>query len=287
MVVSSKFWNGRAVALKRGGRKVSRAPQTRKPAARLDWKEVAEFAEVGAVKPAFSLILVGLSALCFCACKPGPGSSCDPREARCLDAHRAIVCDDGRFREVPCRGKAGCSTVGETTSCDFSGNQAGDACGRGNEGVAACAGDDAMLSCHGRKLERVPCRGPRGCEMFGAQANCDQSVAELGEVCKKQNAKACSADKSQVLFCNDGRMSVQYHCRGVGQCSSAGGKLACDQTVAKLGDVCDKSLGGHVACSEDKKSLVTCRNERFVPFEKCKLGTLCAVSGQSTKCEKP
>lgn len=197
------------------------------------------------------------------------------------------MCDDGKFVEKPCRGKAGCTTVQETTTCDFSANQPGDVCGKGEEGVAVCAGGDAMLSCHGRKFERVPCHGPRGCEMVAGQPNCDQSVAEAGEACKKPNAKACSVDKTQVLSCRDGHMASLYLCRGEGQCNSAGGKLSCDQTVAKLGDVCDKGLNGHIACSEDKKSLITCQNERFVASEKCKTGTLCTVAGQSTKCEKP
>jgi hypothetical protein len=230
-------------------------------------------------------MLIGLVA--FCSCKPGPGSSCDPLEARCLDAKRALLCDDGKFVETPCRGKAGCLTVQESTSCDISGNQPGDACAKSGEGVAVCAGDDAMLACHGRKFERVPCRGPRGCEMVSGQPNCDQSVAELGEACKKQSAKACSVDKTQVLSCNDGRMTAHYFCRGEALCNSAGGKLSCDQTVAKLGDTCDKALNGHIACSEDKNSLVACQNERFVLSEKCKAGTRCTVSGQSTKCEKP
>jgi hypothetical protein len=204
-----------------------------------------------------------------------------------LDAKRAIICDDGQFVETPCRGKAGCSTVQERTACDISGNQPGDVCSKSDEGVAVCAGDDAMLACHGRKYERVPCHGPRGCQMVGAQVNCDQSVAEPGEPCKKDGAKACSVDQAQVLSCKDGRLGAQYWCRGEGRCSSAGGKLACDQTVAKLGDLCDPSLSGHIACSEDRKSLITCQNERFVPSEKCKPGTSCTVSGQSTKCEKP
>jgi hypothetical protein len=206
---------------------------------------------------------------------------------RCLDAKRAIVCDDGKFVETPCKGKAGCSTVQERTACDISGNQPGDVCGTGDEGIAVCAGDDAMLACHGRRFERVSCRGPRGCEMVSAQASCDQSVAEVGEACKKENAKACSADKTQVLSCQGGRMAAQYLCRGEGHCNSESGKLACDETVARLGDVCDKSLNGHIACSEDKKSLITCQNARFVPSEKCKPGTLCSISGQSTKCERP
>jgi hypothetical protein len=123
--------------------------------------------------------------------------------------------------------------------------------------------------------------------MLGEQASCDQSVAAVDEACKKPGAKACSVDKTQVLSCVEGQMRAQYLCRGPAQCSAAGGKLACDQTVAKLGDSCDKGLSGHIACSEDKKALITCKDERFVPAEKCKAGTLCTVEGSSTKCDKP
>ncbi|HYQ14120.1 MAG TPA: hypothetical protein VEQ58_00120, partial [Polyangiaceae bacterium] len=175
----------------------------------------------------------------------------------------------------------------ERTACDISGNEPGDVCSKADEGVAVCAGPDAMLACHGRKFERVPCRGPRGCAMLGEQASCDQSVADVAEACNKPNAKACSVDLTQVLSCVDGQMAAQYFCRGPARCSSAGGKLACDQTVAKLGDSCDPGLSGHIACSEDKKALITCKDERFVPAERCKAGTVCIVNGQSTKCAKP
>jgi hypothetical protein len=240
---------------------------------------------VSVVKALFPLVPLGFLALL--SCKPGPGSSCDAHEARCLDAKRAIVCDEGKFVETPCKGKGGCTTAQERTSCDITGNQPGDVCSRGDEGVAVCAGDKNMLACHGRKYQAVPCRGPRGCEMLGAQANCDQSVAAVGEPCKNEKAKACSVDQTQVLSCKDGQLAPLYFCRGEAQCSSAGGKLACDQTLAHLGDVCDKTLNGSTACSDDKKSLLICQSERFVSSEKCKPGTTCTVSGQSTKCEKP
>lgn len=238
------------------------------------------------MKAYFSLLSLAL--LAFSGCKPGPGSSCDAHEARCLDDKRALVCDAGKFVETPCKGKGGCATDQQLqrTNCDISGNQAGDACSSSNEGVAVCQGEQAMLSCRGRKYESVPCRGPRGCQMLGDQANCDQSVAEVSEPCKKENAKACSADKRQVLSCKDGHMGELYFCRGEQGCSSAGGKLGCDQTVAMPGDVCDKGLSGSTACSVDKKALLTCQNERFGASEKCKPGTVCTVSGQSTKCEK-
>jgi hypothetical protein len=238
------------------------------------------------VKSLFPLISLGLVA--FWSCKPAPGSSCDPGEARCLDAKRELVCEDGKFVETPCKGKGGCATLQERTTCDISGNQPGDPCAKSEEGVAACAGQDAMVSCRARRYERVSCRGPRGCEMVGAQANCDQSVAEPGDACGPTSTKAaCSADKTRVLACRNGAMAELYQCRGPLGCVSASGKLSCDQTVARVGDACDRQLHGHLACAEDEKALTICQNERFVPSERCKPGTTCTVSGQSTACTKP
>lgn len=221
------------------------------------------------------------------ACKPRPGSSCQAHEAHCLDAKRALVCDDGRLVETPCRGKSGCSTAQERVACDISANLPGDACSKAEEGAAVCLADGAMLACHARKYERVACRGPRGCEMLGAQANCDQSIAEPGEVCNKAAAKACSRDGSQVLSCEGGRLSPLYLCRGEAGCRAAAGKLSCDQTLARLGDNCDKALGGSTACAEDRKSLLVCQGERFALSEHCKAGKSCKVDGQSTQCERP
>jgi hypothetical protein len=233
--------------------------------------------------------LIPLCLLSFYSCKPGPGSSCRIGEARCLDGKREIICDPDqlRFVEVPCKGKKGCVTEHERTACDISGNASGDPCSALDRGVAFCLGGDAMLACHDEKFERVPCRGPRGCVMLGEQASCDQSIAEIGEACEAANRKACSVDKTQVLTCASFHMAAEFVCRGEGQCRSAGGKLACDQTVAKLGDGCDKRLSGDIACSLDRKALLVCKDEKFVWSEKCKRGTLCAVNGQSTGCEKP
>ena len=230
-----------------------------------------------------------MSFLSLSGCKPGPGSSCAEHEARCLDASREIVCDNGRFVETPCRGKAGCVTDDQLqrTSCDISGNRPGDTCTHGSEGVAVCQGEHAMLSCHGGTFVSVPCLGAKGCQMLGEQASCDQSVASPGDPCKKENAKACAPDASQVLACQNGKMAPLYFCRGDQHCGVTGGKLACDQTVALPGDVCDKSLAGSTACSVDKKAVLACHDERFNAKEKCKPGTQCVVSGASTACDKP
>jgi len=153
--------------------------------------------------------------------------------------------------------------------------------------VAACALEGGMIACHSGRFELVACRGPRGCETIAGQPNCDQSVADPGDACKLPNAKSCSTDKQAVLRCREGQLRQLYSCRGESGCSSSAGKLACDQTVARLKDPCDKGLDGHVACSEDAAQLLICKGETFVASEKCKAGTKCTVSGQSTACAKP
>lgn len=203
-----------------------------------------------------------------------------------MDPSTALLCSDGTYTEVPCRGRKGCESQDGKTSCDISGNRAGDRCSLDDNGVAVCASPRDMLVCRGEAFVSVPCRGPKGCEMVGEQPRCDQSVAEPGEACNPAGAKACAVDGSRVLVCTDGRMTELYQCRGEGQCRSSGGKLACDQTVAKVGDRCDKALAGHIACSEDRKALITCKDERFVASETCKRSTRCTVNGQTTKCER-
>ena len=144
-------------------------------------------------------MLVALGVWCFGAavgCRPAPGGKCDHGEARCLDANTQLVCDNGVFVDVPCRGKGGCVTVQESTTCDISRNQAGDRCGKTDEGAAVCAGDKAMLACHSGKFETVACLGPRGCELASGKANCDQSVANPGDPCSQDKAKACTAEQA-------------------------------------------------------------------------------------------
>ncbi len=237
---------------------------------------------------ASSLLLSGILALGLVTlgCKPGPGSSCDKGDARCVDPKRELVCDDGKFIEEPCRGKAGCSTAQEQTTCDITGERSGDACSHAEEGVAACGGADAMIACHDGKFVTVACRGPNGCTNDGGRALCDQSVAAAGDACKDPDSKACASDKQQVLSCKEQSMQPLYACRGPSGCNSSAKKLSCDQTVAKLGDACDKGLEGHIACNEEHSATLACKKQSFTLDEKCKPGTKCSVEGSSTSCAK-
>lgn len=226
--------------------------------------------------------------LLLASCKPGIGSSCEKGEARCIDSTRELACQTGQFIETPCRGPRGCSTNEQGTSCDFSGDKSGDPCSAEDEGRATCSSKDSLLACHGGLYGVIPCRGARGCSNADGRAMCDTSLAQPKDACRDENLKACAADGSQVLICKDHAMVTFYPCRGANGCSSLGGKLSCDTSVAKLADPCDKKLEGQAfSCTPDGASILLCKGGAFVLDETCKAGQRCLVDGSSTHCAKP
>ncbi|HEV8246368.1 MAG TPA: hypothetical protein VGP93_11395 [Polyangiaceae bacterium] len=231
--------------------------------------------------PALYAALAALLALC---CKPGPGSSCDKGDARCVDDKRELVCENEKYIEVPCRGRAGCAQQGEAVSCDISGNRAGDRCSSDEQGTAVCLDGQTLLSCRAGKFVTLPCRGQNGCERDGDHSRCDRSIAAAGDSCDEEGSKACAEDSRQVLGCHAGKMAPVLLCRGERGCLATGSKLDCDLSVALEQDSCDGKLEGHVACTPDAAAIVRCRNNRFVLDEKCKAGRRCQTSGTSTEC---
>jgi hypothetical protein len=225
--------------------------------------------------------------LAFAGCKPGVGSRCDTGEARCIDPSKALVCEDGRFIEMACRGKDGCRLVVDRTACDVHGNKSGDACSTDDEGSAVCTGEQAMLSCRRGRYVSVACRGQHGCVEQGGRAECDESIAESGEACGTDGKKSCSADGKRVLTCAAGKTETRYQCRGERGCSVKTGKIDCDVSVARGGDACDPLFEGTFACTEDASAIVRCKEGKFVPDETCKPGLRCLAEPGTTRCAKP
>jgi hypothetical protein len=220
------------------------------------------------------------------ACTPSAGSSCEKGEARCIDGTRQLACQNGKFVETPCRGPGGCALGPEGTSCDFSKNRPGDACSSDDEGAALCAGPKQMIACRGGQYRLVSCHGPKGCTGESGYALCDQSVAELGDACKDDGKKACAADGKSVLVCRADKMERLFWCRGERGCSSAGGKLDCDLSLAIVGDPCDPTMEGSVSCSEDGSSTLVCKARQFAHDQACAPKTRCVAQGTTTRCEK-
>ncbi len=174
------------------------------------------------------------------------------------------------------------------TSCDFSGDKAGDACSSDDEGAAICPNKDGMLTCRGGVYGLLPCRGSKGCVNADGRALCDTSLAEQGDACHDESSKACSADGAQVLICKEHTMQRFYLCRGPNGCALAAGKLSCDTSVAKVGDACDKKLEGQAfSCSPDASAILVCKGGAFTLDETCKTGQKCSSLEGGTHCAKP
>jgi len=223
----------------------------------------------------------------FGACKPGPGSSCDKGEARCVNKQSQLVCQSGSYIEAPCRGPRGCALTPTGVSCDITGNKAGDVCSTDEEGASACVDPKTKVVCSAGKFLATSCRGPKGCETQEGRPLCDLSVSEPGDPCREADkTKACSVDGKQYLVCKAGKMTMEFQCLGPNGCKSDGGKLNCDLSVARDKDPCTAEMEGKHACNLDKSSIVICKGGKFVIDEECKAGTSCNSEG-TIKCEKP
>jgi hypothetical protein len=179
------------------------------------------------------------------------------------------VCQDGKYIAAPCRGPKGCSVAGTTVSCDFSGNQDGDACPSAGEGEAACTADkQQMVLCRGGRYQLEACRGPKHCDATGAKVECDNSLQVEGDRCATEESAACSVDKQKTLMCKGGKFAVRQICRGPKKCDAQSGRVTCDRGHQEPGDPCPKP--DDFECSVDDKALLTCKDGKWAVHTKCK-----------------
>ncbi|MBX3188830.1 MAG: hypothetical protein KF819_17560 [Labilithrix sp.] len=221
-------------------------------------------------------------------CKPKAGASCkiETKEV-CADAKQALVCHDGKWEEMTCRGPAGCAKTGGEYVCDQSVAEDKDVCNLQNDFV--CTSDKkGMLECQKNRWTFVQsCLGERSCLMEQKKVVCDNSIANLGDACREEEDYACSPDKKNALVCRQSKFVVASNCKGKNGCKvtgdkGAGFKVECDDSIANVGDTCDKE--GHFACATDERSILKCVGKKFVADEKCRSREKCAVKGDLVGC---
>jgi len=275
-----------------------------------------------------AVVLVALA-----GCKTKPGDSCRPGTAECLDRATELACQTGKYIAAPCKGPDGCTQKASVITCDVSANAAGDVCSTDDEGKGACGADlKTQVICRAGKYEVHPCRGPAGCKPTASGSDCDLSLGEegdpcaAGEVCSVDRRTlltcregkfvpsarcrgpdgckdlgnnqlvcdislaleddpcasaggACSVDRKSLLRCKDGKFVLDSRCRGPEGCSNRDGELTCDMSTAEPGDPCESGS----ACTSDAKSLLTCKDGRFIVTSSCP-GKGCSVVGDSIRC---
>lgn len=230
--------------------------------------------------------LIGVVAAC--RSRPTAGAICRvPDHLVCLGADRALLCDSASWREVPCRGRRGCTPGGGDDDCDDELAVAGDACPRNPAIDYACSVDHtAALECKsGRFSLWRHCRGEGGCRLVGDhRLDCDTTLSEVDDPCEKKGTYSCSIDRTSMLEC-DGHSFVRAStCRGPDGCrfDADTHKVDCSDALALEGDPCDEER--RIACAADGKAELICQASKYVRKRECRhMG--CRVEGSELFCD--
>lgn len=225
-------------------------------------------------------------------CRPKVGASCKAEGKEvCATDKGALVCHDGTWVEMTCRGPAGCAKSGEGGVCDQSVAEEKDTCAIEHDFV--CTSDkQAMLECQKgasglRWTLSQRCQGERGCVLDNKKVACDDSIANVGDACREEDDYACAADKKSALACKNKSFALASSCRGKNGCrlmgdKATGFKVDCDDTVAVAGDPCDKE--NNYACAPDEKTILKCVGKKFAVEDKCRAKEKCAIRSDMVSC---
>jgi hypothetical protein len=217
----------------------------------------------------FAIVLAG--------CNAKPGDKCDSRQAAtCEDRATALACQEGVLVSAPCRGPSGCVKGEAVIACDESLAVEGEACLGGDREDHACGTDStkSLLCDHGKWRVIQRCTGPKACAVDGGSVTCDLRGGAAGDPCPGAGTFACAPDFESRLACKDGKLGFDRFCKGQGGCRDH--DLACDQSIADVGDTC--GLPGALACSSDRTLELICQGGAFVTRRQC-AGIGCQAAG--------
>ncbi len=167
-------------------------------------------------------------------------------------------------------GYAGCSKPAVGKSCK-------------GGAVPRCTSPAAMLACGSGVWNAIACAGPKGCEMHGESATCDESIASAGTGCLPDHT-ACSKDHQSALACKAGHW-VASSCKGVGKCVTFKNESQC-KGVAKEGSKCMVGIADS-ACSPDRRAVLTCDHGAFRVAMKCATNGHCISTEFGAGCSRP
>ncbi len=152
------------------------------------------------------------------------------------------------------------------------------------EDQSFCTARDRGLLCESGRWTEIACRGTAGCSRQGRADECDDTVAQEGDPCPRQEPAdyACSADAARALVCKAGRFELWRNCRGTQKCVVAADRhLDCDTTLGEAGDPCEKI--GTYACSLDSRAMLICDGRSLALTSSCRGPTGCRFDRETHK----
>jgi hypothetical protein len=210
---------------------------------------------------------------------------------QCTDPSAALLCRNGKWVNMPCRGPKGCTGSGSFQQCDDDLATAGEACMMAISGDNLACGIDKLseLTCVTGtwKLTRT-CKGPKHCSITGTIINCDDTMGDVGDLCTVDQGDdnyGCSTDKKIEVVCDAATNKFQPSntCRGPKGCWIENNRVFCDQAMARIGDKC-RPVDNH-SCSEDATQELKCSPQfTWIKQRDCKHSG-CKIKSSEVYCD--
>ncbi|HEY6458963.1 MAG TPA: hypothetical protein VIY73_02400 [Polyangiaceae bacterium] len=223
--------------------------------------------------------------------KPTPGAPCVTNgRFQCTDSSSAMLCQNGKYVSLSCRGPRGCRGVGASSQCDDDLANEGDACMMTLNDNYSCSVDHGKeFICKNGIFTAVrTCKGPKKCTVTGDMINCDDSLADVGDVCVVDPGDAnyaCSTNKQVETVCDaaTSKFLPSNTCRGPKGCWVENQVVHCDMAMARVGDKC-RPVDNH-SCSEDATQELKCSPQfTWTKQRDCKHGG-CKVKSNEVYCD--
>lgn len=149
------------------------------------------------------------------------------------DKKAMLQCVKNRWTTMQtCLGDRACLMEKKRVTCDNSIAAQGDAC-REDEDYACSWDKKSALVCRGGQFIAASlCKGPKGCKVEGDKdkgfkVQCDDSIANVGDACEKEEHFSCAQDERSILKCKNKKFDVEEKCRGKERCQIKGGTVGC------------------------------------------------------------
>jgi len=233
--------------------------------------------------------------LCVCiavgltGCKQKVGDKCSSiGKFACTDTASAMLCNAGTLVTLPCRGPHGCQGTGTASQCDDDLALEGDYCQTTlNENWSCSTDHKKELLCKDGKFQVArACKGPKSCQIQGNTIECDDSMADVGDVCVEEPGDSnygCSLDKQIEVVCKNGKFQPSNSCRGLKGCSISSNTVTCDQSMAREGELCRPV--DNYSCTADAKQMLKCAaTMKWAKEKDCKKNG-CKVKGHEVSCD--
>ena len=158
----------------------------------------------------------------------------------CTGDHKGMLqCTKNHWTQVQsCLGDRACSTDKKKVTCDNSIAKEGDTCREEDDYACAVDKKTALKCTKGVFVAASVCKGTKGCKVTGDKTagfkvECDDSQANIGDACEKEDHYSCASNSGNVaggekiLKCKNKKFDIEDKCKPKEKCEIRSGQVGC------------------------------------------------------------